>query len=519
MRQLALYLGIALLVDVVALGGLAVGSGVLSVTGPPPLQNQPGGDACMSFSVSIQAAAPGVISSNWASGGLSNSISVGLSFTGLGNTKACANLLGISALDSWNDNGNSYFVATVTTSSGGPELFNATSNGGGQNHLSFSFNTSNKYSTTCGPFLPTQTANGCVGSAANQLYSFTFSFSGGVADYSILSVRYFSATHPQGSGGNFVTPFSALAQAYVRTGGATFLSVPQTAFNGGTVTATVSTGFDAGSGFQVQFNYPSLRGGGQIASQSVSDNAVAVTVSFKVPSNASQSNPNLQFNEFQLSIYAPAAQVAYQTVAIDISPQAAPGTPSLTYSDSSGNSPARVGDFISFGISARATNSSGPITSFLVWAWYLQPGQTATSLPAAGSSAWISSGSQSGQSVAASVNGANSTANYPIQITQAYNIEFQAQSASSTGQAALYAATTTVQVIPANCQFTACISNAGGHPLWRAVAPFLLDGAIVLGLAIVGVLLADMRILAVLVIAGIGVDVILHLVAYSTWFV
>ncbi len=336
----------------------------------------------------------------------------------------------------------------------------------------------------------------------------TFTLAGQFDDYSRISVQWMTkydycngnafsnvgqpSDCNQRGGGPYYASGShypvATAQAYLRSGGGYFSWNGQTVYNGQTFTVPVTTYYDAGQGFQIQFLYPSVRGSATISTQTVRDECTNCGVQFTVPSNAAQNSTDPQFNQFQMVLWSPVTQYGYEDIPIDISPLYAPPAPVVSYQDNQGNAVPKVGDTITVSISGTGIPAQGEsIIGFNVWLWYLTPQTSAGTLPPNGNPAWITSGGQTGLYVKAIANGQwNGTATYgPFTISQPYSFAVQVESITNTAQTSLAQTAFTVYVQPPGCTGASCQKTPNSVGLWQEVGPWLLMIAFILAAALV----------------------------------
>ena len=499
----AIVMGLVIveLVVVAAFFGVGFGTAALSVTGPPALSTSCAGPAGIDFCVNYSTAASygNVFVSNWVNG-LSTPITFSIYDT-IGTNGNCGQEPGWLA-----GSGRSYAYAEVQiidSVTGSPVSLASQSTSSFQsqgsvsqdaNAFFVSFNASVDQGAYCyGP--------GGDHSPDTQTHWLptTFTLVGQFDDYSRVSVTFLTTGYycdgvlagtlpacTQDGGTSRSSPpvdgtwsVSATSQVYLRNGGGSFAWSGKTLYNGQTFTVPVTTHYDAGQGFQIQFLYPSVRGSGTIATVTVPDDKTNYGVTFTVPSNAAVNSSNPEYNWFQLKLYSPVAQYTYEVTPIDVSTLYAPPSPVVSYTDMTGNNPPQLGDQVQFSIAAAGIPTENErITSIVIWAWYLAPG-VGTGLPPSSSSVWATPGGQAGDALTVSQSGFNATAVYSLTITQPFDIAYQVESVTNTAQTSVAATGATIYVQPPGCTGPTCNPNHSS-PLWETVGPALLAIAIVI---------------------------------------
>jgi hypothetical protein len=378
----------------------------------------------------------------------------------------------------------------------------------------------------------------------------SFSLVGPIDDYSIISVRFYTEgpfcvdasigssttptcdiSGPNGVQGNTGDPnggtwyATTIGQAFLRLGGAAVSWNGQTLYNGQSFTVPVTTFFDQGQGFHVQFLFPAARGAAEIATQTVADNQPSFAAKFTVPSNGAVNSSDPTYNWFQIVVTNPLTQYVYINQPVDISPRYAPPPPSVQVTDTTGSGNVQVGDAMLVQVSANGVPTQGEkITAIYFWAWYLEPGGSVTTLPVAGSSAWISQGGQQGQPLATSTTGYNATASTNFTVGAPYPIEIQVESVTNTGQTSRAATSVSIQVTPPGCHSASCgcTTNCGGgsgDALWEAIGPALLSVAVVLAAFLIALYLPNPYIRYGIIIVGIAFVAASYIFGfYSNWF-
>jgi hypothetical protein len=264
----------------------------------------------------------------------------------------------------------------------------------------------------------------------------------------------------------------AIGETYLRNGGGFFSWNGQALYNGEKFTVPVTTYYDAGQGFRIQFLYPSVRGSAVIATATVPDEKTSYGVTFTVPSNAAMNSSTPNYNQFQLTLFSPVAQYTYQNIPIDIAQPYAPPAPSVTFVDVE-NAPPQVNDQVSVSVSAAGVPKFHEnVTEVLLWVWYVTPYTSSGSLPPSGSSAWITSGGPSGYVLSTVLNNGTATGVYPFTLTQPYSIAVQAESVTNTGQSSNQVAFT-VYVQPPGCSGPSC-QHGVPSTFWESFGPAVL---------------------------------------------
>lgn len=484
----AAIVGVLLLAVVAAVlvGGHA---GLLSTTGsqPPTLTQVSSGAGGLTFSVGIIDQP--IVSSFFPSGN-TTSFTVQLQ-AWVGNT-TCDQAPGFS----WGSGADSGFVEVQFLDPNTGAAINIPNVGTAW------FSNQNGTSPTAAAF--------CYGKGVNGggpvVWQHTFSFQGQFPDYTVVKASFSgegrycdgnafqtseSACNLNGAGSGIAglnawgtSPGGFLIQpygeAYVRNGQAS-LSLESNGpyYNGGTFTATVTTGFDFGQGFNLEFLTPAVRpqGGqpvnGTNAVVNIPDNTLGKGVTFAIPAGASQNNSNPLWNAFQLVLVQVHFVEESQPILIDISAAFAPTQPILSFTDITSTTGAiNPGDTITVSMSANAPHNGSAVTGFLVWAYYLLPGGSSQNgFPPATSPAWISTNGPQGQVIPANVAGTNSTSIFTFTAGQVASVFIQAAAITSSAQYSPKSSVT-LSVVPAGCHDEpACPS--GNNPT-SELGPILL---------------------------------------------
>jgi hypothetical protein len=400
-----------------------------------------------------------------------------------------------------------------------------------------SYNNSSPQSAFCG--------KGAGALPGNQtVWVNTFAVTGALDDFSIVQVTFYTtgamcetdAFLPQtaacavsGPGGEQVgtgTPRGtwnavSISQAYLRLGGAKVTWNGQTLYNGQSFTVPVTTYYDQGQGFHVQFLYPAARGGSEIATITAPDDQPGFQANFKVPSNAAVNASDPTYNWFQIVVTNPITQYVYINQPIDISPLYAPPAPDVKVTDlTSAGGSTQVGDQISVQVYAQGIPAQKEkITSIYFWAWYLEPGASASTLPPVGSTAWISQGGQQGQPLQTVTSDYNATASTNYTIGAPYTVEMQVESVTNTAQTSRAATSISIYVKPPGCTGPSCNTHPGGNAFWEAAGPALLSVAIVLAAMLLALYIPTPYIRYGIVAVGVGFVIACYVFGfYGNWF-
>jgi len=530
--QVVIGTGVAVLVVWSLFFGIGFGAGALSLASPAPLQGSCGGPGGIQFCVNF-AIAPslgGNYVSNWING-ISTPITLSIQ-NFVGQNGSCDQGPGWLA---GSGHQQAFVVISVIDSiSGQPVSLSAQSTN--------SFSAPAGATVTQGPTSFVVSLNNsytqqawCYGSTSRSQAEqsdwtpITFTLTGQFDDYSRVSAAFTtggkfcsgpgsdSACSLDGVGRTATSQWygTATRQAYLRNGGGFFSWNGQTLYNGETFTVPVTTYYDAGQGFQIQFLYPSVRGSVVIATTTVPDEKTNFGVTFTVPANAAQNSTNPLYNQFQLALYSPVAQYTYQVIPVDISPLYAPPAPTAQFQDLSQHSPPQLGDQGSIAIAGNGVPSQKEsIVTFILWMWYVTPTTPANSLPPPGSPAWITNGGQSGQQIPATVNGFNGTGSYPFSITQPYTIALQLESVTNTAQTSVAQTAFTIYVQPPGCTGPMCKTGVPAASFWQVGGPVLLSLGIILT-SLLAAIAVPLPMPARYLLVGAGVAVVVVLLAFG----
>lgn len=313
----------------------------------------------------------------------------------------------------------------------------------------------------------------------------------------------------------------ATASANYQSAGASFSFVGQPFVNGGTLGVSINTGYDDGY-YNLSILCPQPRSCGGSADPEFSPNPVHVPdfqtgflVNWRIPTGAAQANSNPLWNEWvvQLTTGFVSQQVSLTTI---INPTLAPGVPSVTFSDSSGQLYPGVGDTVTLSIAATGTNASGPILSFVLAVYYLAQGSAGSSAPACGSG-WVTGNCPNGQTIVAASSGLSASATYTFKVnppagyTAGIGYSIFSQATSGFSSAVAYGS---INIRPAGCvPGQPCDPNNSGIGLWQWLGPITLLLIPILVLLLAVVLIPEKRIQ----IVCLGAIVVLVVVAAIFW--
>lgn len=298
------------------------------------------------------------------------------------------------------------------------------------------------------------------------------------------------------------------------------------AFNGGTISVSVSTGY---GGFQACLLIPQPRQGGgscdpQFPTQTIPNGQTAYLVTWSVPKNASQNSTIAGWNTWEVQLTNEYFRVGYSPATIDIAPQYAPGLPVVAFATNGTFYYPEVGDGVTLSIYANATNKSAAVTGISLWVYYQATGDNPTSEPACGAQ-WVTTNCPYATALAGSqlqLNGKNAVGTYPFTVDPTAGmteITVLAESFTSTQQGSPIVAFT-IQITPHGCTIgvPTCITKHGVS-LWEMIGPLLISIALVLA----GVILffvvpvTWMRVLVVAVpVAGVLILYVFGI--YTAWF-
>lgn len=255
--------------------------------------------------------------------------------------------------------------------------------------------------------------------------------------------------------------------------------------NGGQMTIPYSTGWTDGSGFQLRFQTPSVRGPvATLGTITLQDDAVS-SATFNIPANASQAPPQpcangnsyCYYNVFSVVLFSDKWAIAVQTINVLISPNSGPANATIGFSDLSGHSPVIQGDQIEVSVTALATSASGSVTSINIGGYYNLGEPT----PPVADSYWLF-GNPAGQSANLTHSGNTTTGTITFEIGTVAPLTVVGQ--ICTAKAQCQAVIVVINPVPANC------ANAGGMFCKTTGSALQTLGALLLSIGIAGLALA-----------------------------
>lgn len=256
-------------------------------------------------------------------------------------------------------------------------------------------------------------------------------------------------------------------------------------YNGGTISAIVSTGYGGSGGYSLSVHDPGVRGGGLSTwgnnPQSVANEQNGASFTFQIPAGASTNCTTSGCNQFQMELTSSALG---QTLSfpIDIAPQFAPSLPGIAYSTGSGFVYPIGGDSVTltFTTSVAQPNASNVPSTFLISVFYLLPGanpQTSKSCDAS----WITP--CNGTIITGSNGGGGFTGSYTFSVNAplgytGIGVRAQAETSQQQSSGISYRY---IFIQPAGCNpGSPCDPTTSGASLWKLVGPALLMAAFVL---------------------------------------
>lgn len=310
--------------------------------------------------------------------------------------------------------------------------------------------------------------------------------------------------------------------------------------NGGTISVTVSTGYAGTTGWHVSLLCPGPRtvanggcqGGttdGRFANLTAPNDCSACSVSWPVPSDASQNVSTAGWNTWEVELYNGLLAIGYAPVTVNILPPSSPTTPpgpGVTFANNGKFVDPTASSTLTVTVYANVSSQSGPILGITLWVYYLLPSQAPVNEPACGAS-WVTTGCPAGYALGAAQlrsNGANGLigtysfgVDPPAGTTQ---IGVLAESFAR-GEQGSPITSFLVQITPASCNTNpnspGCRTQSG-LSLWTTAAPILLTVALVL-VAVLAALWLPMAYAAVVgVLAGAGVVAVWVGDLYLGWF-
>jgi hypothetical protein len=290
----------------------------------------------------------------------------------------------------------------------------------------------------------------------------------------------------------------AVTTAVYKSAGASFSFVGQPYQNGGTITVSLTTGYDAG-GYRLGIYCPAPRScGGSLDPefspnpQTIPDNSFGYLVHWAIPSGAAQNNsvgPSWNSWLVVLSTQFAAGQISSTTI---INPLYSPATPGVTWTNSGGGVLPSVGNTVHLTIYANGSALSGPATTVVLAVYYQPPGSPAQAEPGCGSGWVIGIPCPVGLSLPVSSAMATFTfvMNPPLG-SVAVGITVYSGAANGQASPTNYFQ---IQISPIGGCGPASNPCKPGLSLWEQIGPYLLASMLVLG-AVLAALLAPIPIL------------------------
>lgn len=562
-RPVAIILVVALVVDVGAFFALGLGTHALCVVGCPaqPLQQltfQKGQEVSSFVQVSSSNPTSDAYSLSSTSM-LSTSVSFGLyinvNTTAVGSSQCSqqgAMDIGQGADPGWWSialwNGTSgqsnipFQLANVNSANGGTLAYGPLAGGATWGPVFKYYTISENASSNVIQYCVTDLLGAHKYSGGGGYYLTSFQLNGRYNDHSVLDIEFHQTVYfcngnafsysaqPQTcrAPGQLISTYASSSIIGIARGttyllsGYSFLSPQQAvAYNGGTLAVPYVTGYDGGNTFKATFVYGPCRPNAGTEIQSVTLNQATTGVAvFNVPAGLSTSTSAsscaapYSWNTMQVFLYSGySLTAAIWRQLVDISPDSAPGVPTLTAVDQQGHAPAQVGDTIQLTFTAAYTIASGKISTFDIAGYYL----AGESTPPVSSQYWIG-GNPQGQQVTAlctgnATSGGSCSGSFSFSVTFSASVDVIVQDLTTTSQGNQNQVV--VQVNPTGCSQPSC--GSGGPPPatgpWQQFGPWLLAIAVILGAVLIALVL-DVPTLFRAIIAGLPVGIVSALL----WF-
>ena len=295
----------------------------------------------------------------------------------------------------------------------------------------------------------------------------------------------------------------ATASAVYQSAGATVTTSAASYQNGGTLTAYVTTGYDAG-GYRLAVYCPSARPcSGSVDTsftpQSVCGNSPSTvgvvnglipipdneqgggcTVTWSIPKDAGQNNTvGASWNQWEVELTTQYVNGLFAQFVV-INPLYSPGHPSFAITNSGSGIYPAAGDTVYVTLTASAVNQSGPPTAIYLSVFYLAQGQGPTTQPGC---PWVTTGCPSGERLSVTTSGNTATTTFQFTVNPSLSdtgIGFSAYASSASGQASPISYDF-LNIAPPNCVTgTSCNPNHHGATLWSTWGPWLTSIALVL---------------------------------------
>lgn len=558
--------GIILIIEVVILGIAGFGTGALAcTTGCTPLvtlQQQGFGPAELSMYVAISNPEQAAVTDAYSSGNSLYSTPVTMNLVVITNGTCSGNGGAGWAIGPGRDAG--YWWIWITDQNGSQvpfQMANVTTSGSvgyggagptqswGSTYYYYSISqNSTSASEYCYPASAGFGYQATAGYPGHGYFTTSFDINGKYDDYDILhasfrtDVRYCNGylgngnqatqcqlsptVNPDSYSASSVTATAgygggAQGQAYLRSGYAQLFAQQGVAYNGGQLLVPYVTGYAGPNAYTAEFlEGPCMPNPGSVI-QSVSvPSSTAGVLTFNVPANLSRfvspgsCPPPYTANTAQVWLFSPwqAAAVIWKQI-VDISPNSAPGIPTLTGSDLSGHNPAQINDQYEVSITANYTNSSGKIAFFSVSGYYM----AGESTPPVSSLYWIG-GNPQGSQITGTCTGSVCSAVWSFQITQSAPITAIVSDVTNGSQQ--NQAVITIQVSAPTCQTCGTPSSHTNLQLWDEIAPWLLSAIFVtLGVFVATIPQVPPAVKGLAVLLGFVVPAALFAFgAYGVWF-
>ncbi len=264
-------------------------------------------------------------------------------------------------------------------------------------------------------------------------------------------------------------------------------------YNGGTISLSVSTGFDGPGAYTLSMNYPAARGNftdsafppKQIPDFCVPGQACSM-VTWTVPAGTAQPSTVPGWNVFIAILTANGGTQyvqGYTLVNIDISPTYQPATPSIVAHSNGKFINPQVGDTEVVTVFANQSASSGSLSQIILIAYYATTSSPAGALPPCGAQWVVGSACPSGSPMAIVHYGNGLEGTFQFLVNPPPGITgFWLQSYSESNlQQASNASFLWVTITPSNCVagMAGCPSLSGNN-IWEEIGPYLLVIAFIL---------------------------------------
>jgi hypothetical protein len=339
------------------------------------------------------------------------------------------------------------------------------------------------------------------------------------------TVCYIAANQAgSGYGSSAEGGFQISANAYITTeSGQSSIQVDNTGdlgYNGGPLTISAQTGFagsstTGGAGtYSICVLYPPARGGGcdgAFPAQTVPSDDGDYSHTWTIPQGTSVNSTTVGWNNFYVQLSTSQYIVGQVKASIDIGPAYQPLLPFISVSNTGTFTSPQVGNTETITILANASAHSGPVTSILVWVFYISGSGNPSTLPACGS-AWVPS-VPCPAGYAISVNGNHTVGAFQFTVAPPPGSQSIVVWVDSENGGAQVSPTRIllINIVPNSCTpgQPGC-STVAGETLWEELGPILLVLAFVLVSLLVAVFVPSpwIRYLVPAVVVGIGIVLI-----------